>query len=92
MDRDAGVLLGADGDQQLALIDARLAVMDVERMGYSATLASASIAVQDLVAEAGEVMPGMRRGAEAGAAEAGDERKVPATGAEEGGLGGSSQN
>ena len=85
---EAGVAAGADGNQPVAVVDARLTVMHMEPAGRPAGPALVAIAVQNLVAEAGEALAGMGGGAIAGAAEAGGPGEVPAAGAEEGALGG----
>ena len=88
---EAGVAAGADGNQPVAVVDARLTVMHMEAVGGAAGPALAAVPVQNLLAESGEALAGIGRGAVAGAAEAGDPGKVPAAGAEEGALESSGQ-
>jgi hypothetical protein len=83
---EAGVAGSADGDQQRALVDAGLTMMHMEAMPRPAGLAGAAVAIQDLIAEAGEALAGVGGGAIAGAAKAGHKREIPAAGAEQGPL------
>jgi hypothetical protein len=83
---EAGVAGGADGNQKIALVDAGLTMMHVEAMPCPAGLAGAAVALENVVAEAGETLAGMGSGMVAGAAEAGDKREIPAAGAEQGPL------
>jgi hypothetical protein len=86
---EASVAGGADGDEQLALMDAGLTMMHMEAMPCPAGLAGAAVALQNLVAKAGEALAGMDSGAIAGAAEASSPGKIAAAGAEQGPLEGS---
>jgi len=79
----ARVAGGADCHQPLALVDARLAVMDVQSIAGPACPASVAIALQNVLAEAAEALAGACRRAVAGAAEAGRPRKIPAARAEQ---------
>jgi hypothetical protein len=83
---EAGVAGRANSDQQLALMDAGLPMMHMEALPCPAGLASAAVALQNVVAEAGETLAGVGRGAIAGAAEAGDKGEIVAAGAEQGPL------
>jgi hypothetical protein len=83
---EAGVTGGADSDQQCALVDAGLTMMHMEAMPCPAGLAGAAVAIQNLLAQAGEALARVGGGAVAGAAEAGDKGKVAAAGAEQGPL------
>ncbi len=74
---------GANGDQQIGFIDAGLAVMDMQSAGGPAGAAAETVALQNLVAQAGKALAGVGGGAGAGAAEAGDGGQPPAAGAEE---------
>src|SRR5437762_14389378 len=80
---EPGVAAGANGNQQLAVVDARLTMMHMEGGGRAACPAQVAVAVQDLPAEAGEVLPGMGGGPVAGAAEAGGPRQILAARTEE---------
>ena len=81
----------ADGDQPVALVEARLTMMHMEPIGGAASAAVAAVAVQDLVTKTREACPGVGVGAVAGAAEAGSPGQIPAAGAEQGALDGSGQ-
>jgi hypothetical protein len=56
---EAGVAPGAHGNQQLPVVNARLTVMHMEAADRAAGLAAAAIAVQNLVTETGEALPGV---------------------------------
>jgi hypothetical protein len=73
---EAGVTGGADGDQQIALMDAGLTMMHMEALPCPAGLAGAPVALQNVVAEAGETLAGVGGGTVAGAAEPGDKREI----------------
>ena len=77
---------GADGDQQIALVDTGLTMMHMEAMPRPAGLAGAAVALQNLVAKTGEALSGMDSGAIAEAAEAGHKGEIAAAGAEQGVL------
>jgi hypothetical protein len=83
---EACVAGGADGNQKLALMDTGLTMMHMEAMPRPAGLTDAAVALQNVVAEAGEALAGAGGGVVAGAAEAGDKGKIPATGTEQGPL------
>jgi hypothetical protein len=73
-----GVATGADGNEQLAIVPARLTMMHMQPIGRAAGPAKAAVALQNLLPQAAETLPGVGSRAVAGAAEAGDERKIPA--------------
>jgi hypothetical protein len=77
---------GANGNQQIAIIDARCPMMHVEAGGRCASAATATVAVQDLPAEAREALSRMCGSPVTGAAEAGNGGEVPPAGAEQGSL------
>lgn len=83
---EASVAGGAEGDQEIALVDAGLPMMHMEAMPCPAGLAGTAVAIQNVVAEAGEALAGVGGGAVAGAAEAGHKGEITAAGAEQGPL------
>lgn len=82
----AGVTGGADGDQQIALMDAGLTMMHMEALPCPAGLTGAPVALQNVVAEAGEALAGTGGGTVAGPAEAAHGREVTAAWTEQGPL------
>src|ERR1700733_5921449 len=69
----AGVTGGAEGDELLAVMDPWLTMMHMEMMmARSTATASVTVTEQDLVAQPGEALAGMRSRAVAGAAQSGD--------------------
>ena len=79
---EPGVAAGADGDEPLAVVDAGLTMMHMEPIARPAGAALVAVALQNLPAESGEVLPGMGGRAVAGAAEAADGGEVLAAGTE----------
>jgi|HubBroStandDraft_4_1064222.scaffolds.fasta_scaffold260069_2 hypothetical protein len=67
-----------------ALVDARLPMMHMQAVPCPAGLAGAAVAIQDLLAQAGEALAGVSRGAVAGAAEVRDKREIAAQGQNKG--------
>src|SRR2546423_12063426 len=80
---EPGVAAGADSNQQLAVVDARLTMMHMEAGGRAACPAQVAVAVQDLFAKAGETLPRVNGGRVTTAAEAGGPRQIPAARTEE---------
>ncbi len=88
---EAGVAACADCNQPVAVVDARLTMMDMEPVGRPTGAALVAIALQNFPTQAGEVLPRVGGGPIAGAAEAGGPGEIPAAVAEQGALGKSSQ-
>ena len=88
---EAGVTAGADGDQPIEVVDAGLAVMHMQPVGRAAGPAQTAVPVEDFIPEPGEAVAGAGKSLVAAAAEAGSPGEVAAARAEEGALGGRSQ-
>lgn len=74
---------GADGNQPVAIIEARLTMMHMKSVDRAARAALTAVAVQNLIPQTGEAMAGVGGGPIAGVAEVCDSREVPAARAEE---------
>jgi hypothetical protein len=81
-----GMASRADGNQPLAVVDTRSAVVNAEAAGGAARPAEMLVPFEDLTPESGEVVPGVQRRAVGTAAKAGLCRDVPSAGAEQGAL------
>jgi hypothetical protein len=81
-----GMASRADGNQPLAIVDTRSAVVNAEAAGGAARPAEMLIPFEDVASESGEVVPGVERRPIAAAAKAGLRRDIPSTGAEQGAL------
>ena len=80
---EAGVAAGADGNQPVAVVDARFTMMHMKAVSRSAGPALVTVALQNFAAEAREILPGMGRRPVTGAAEAGGPGEIPPAGAEQ---------